>query len=95
MNAFKAVYSGSTSLFEKGGPGSLFRRDPAFKSPERYMRESLAHGIAVYGPNHPNVAIRLVNLAEVLTDEYRNAEAQPLFERAFEILRESLPENIP
>ena len=38
-----------------------------------------------YGPDHPNVAIRLNNLAELLRATNRLAEAEPLYRRALAI----------
>ncbi len=40
---------------------------------------------ASYGPDHPNVAIRLNNLARLLQDTDRLAEAEPLCRRALAI----------
>jgi len=37
---------------------------------------------ASYGPDHPNVAVRLNNLAELLRATDRLAEAEPLYRRA-------------
>ena len=41
-----------------------------------------------YGPDHPTVAIRLNNLAELLRDTNRLGQAEPLFRRAVQILIE-------
>ena len=40
-------------------------------------------------PDHPNVAIRLSNLAQLLQDTNRRAEAEPLMRRALAILQTS------
>jgi Tetratricopeptide repeat len=45
------------------------------------MRRALAIDEAVYGPEHPKVAIRLNNLAQLLQDTNRLAEAEPLSRR--------------
>ncbi len=89
------VYCSSTRPFAGGAPlsGPVLREGAPFRGAERFLRESLAQGIAVFGPTHPNVAIRLMNLAEVLRSENRNAEARPLYEQALAILRGSLPEG--
>jgi hypothetical protein len=42
-----------------------------------------------FGPDHPNVVIRLNNLAMLLRDTNRLAEAEPLFRRALAIDEES------
>ena len=41
-----------------------------------------------FGPEHPNVAIRLNNLAELLRDTNRLAEAEPLLRQVLRILAE-------
>jgi hypothetical protein len=42
-----------------------------------------------FGPDHPNVAIRLNNLGVALPDTDRLSEAEPLFRRALAILEKS------
>ena len=49
------------------------------------MRRALAIDEASYGPEHPNVAIRLNNLAQLLQATNRLAEAEPLMRRALAI----------
>ena len=49
------------------------------------MRRALAIDEKSYGPDHPNVAIRLNNLAMLLQDTNRLAEAEPLMRRALAI----------
>ena len=48
-----------------------------------------------YGPDHPNVAIRLNNLARLLQDTNRLAEAEPLIRRALAIFEASLGADHP
>jgi tetratricopeptide (TPR) repeat protein len=52
---------------------------------EPMMRRALAIGEKSYGPEHPDVAIRLNNLAALLKETNRLAEAEPLMERALAI----------
>ncbi len=52
---------------------------------EPLMRRALQIDEASYGPEHPNVAIRLNNLAQLLQATNRLAEAEPLMRRALEI----------
>ena len=52
---------------------------------EPLYRRALAIDEASYGPDHPNVAIRLNNLAGLLQDTNRLGEAEPLFRRALAI----------
>ena len=49
------------------------------------MRRALAIDEASYGPDHPNVAIRLNNLAQLLQATNRLGEAEPLSRRHLEI----------
>jgi tetratricopeptide (TPR) repeat protein len=54
------------------------------------MRRALAIDEESLGPVHPNVALRLNNLADLLQDTYRLAEAEPLMRRALTIDEKSL-----
>ena len=49
------------------------------------MRRALAIDEASFGSNHPNVARALNNLARLLQDTNRLAEAEPLYRRALAI----------
>ena len=49
------------------------------------MRRALAINEHSYGPDHPNVATCLHNLARLLQDTSRLAEAEPLMRRHLEI----------
>jgi CHAT domain-containing protein/tetratricopeptide (TPR) repeat protein len=49
------------------------------------MRRALAIGEKADGPEHPSVAVRLSNLAGLLADTNRMAEAEPLYRRALAI----------
>ena len=53
--------------------------------PSRFIGARLAIDEASYGPDHPEVAIRLNNLAILLRDMNRLGEAEPLFRRALAI----------
>ena len=52
---------------------------------EPLMRRALAIDEASYGPDHPNVAIDLNNLAPLLQATNRLGEAEPLMRRALAI----------
>ena len=61
---------------------------------EPLMRRALAIDEASFGPEHPEVAIRLNNLALLLKDTNRLGEAEPLMRRALSISEASLgPEH--
>ena len=49
------------------------------------MKRALAIDEASYGPEHPRVATRLNNLASLLQEMNRLAEAEPLMKRALAI----------
>jgi hypothetical protein len=48
-----------------------------------------------YGPDHPEVATALINLALLLQDTHRLAEAEPLFRRALAIAEQSYGPDHP
>ncbi len=52
---------------------------------EPLMRRALAIDEGSYGPDHPNVATALNNLAELLQATNRLGEAEPLMRRALAI----------
>ena len=59
------------------------------------MRRALAIDEQSLGPDHPNVAIRLNNLAQLLKATNRLAEAEPLMRRALAIDEQSLGPDHP
>ena len=61
---------------------------------ELLMRRALAIDEARLGPDHPNVAVRLNNLAELLQIS-RPREAEPLFRHVVVIYERSLGKNHP
>ncbi len=69
-------------------PPPRFARFPPIAVRLRY--EEIAPNEKYYGPDHPNVAIRLNNLAQLLADTNRLAEAEPLMRRALAIFTASL-----
>ncbi len=61
---------------------------------ELLYRRALAIAETALGPDHPNVATCLGNLAELLRVTGRAGEAEPLYRRALAILEASLgPEH--
>jgi tetratricopeptide (TPR) repeat protein len=64
-----------------------------FQEAERLYRRALAIDEASYGPDHPTVAVRLNNLAELLRATNRLTEAEPLYRRALAIDEASLGPN--
>ena len=74
---------------QHGHPAEQPRHDPARpgatgRGPAA-GRAGPGHHEAAYGPDHPDVAIRLNNLAAILRDLGQPAEARPLAERALAI----------
>ncbi len=59
------------------------------------MRRALEIDEASRGPDHPAVAIRLNNLARLLQDPNRLAEAEPLMRRALTISKASYGPDHP
>jgi len=62
---------------------------------EPLFRRALAIDEKALGPNHPNVAIRLNNLANLLADQGNYRDAEPLYRRALAIREKSLGPNHP
>ena len=52
--------------------------------------KALALGEQEFGPNHPNVAMPLYNLAELYRAQGRTAEAEPLYKRSLAINEKAL-----
>ena len=59
------------------------------------MRRALAIDEQSFGADHPDVAIRLNNLAQLLQATNRLAEAEPLMRRALAIDEQSLRPRSP
>ena len=59
------------------------------------FRRALAIDEASLGPDHPNVAVGLSNLAALLRATNRLAEAEPMFRRALAIDEASLGPDHP
>ena len=74
---------------------SCFRTRTASPRPSRCMRRALAIDEKSYGPDHPDVAIRLNNLALLLQATNRLAEAEPLMRRALAIDEKSYGPDHP
>jgi hypothetical protein len=62
---------------------------------EPLMRRALEIDERSLGPQHPNVATELNNLAQLLQDTNRMGEAEPLMRRALEIDERSLGPQHP
>ncbi len=69
--------------------GRLAHNKAEFKEAEPLLRRALAIEEQSYGAEHPNVAIRLNNLAALLQATNRLAEAEPLMRRALAIDEQS------
>jgi tetratricopeptide (TPR) repeat protein len=65
--------------------GQLSVAKSLYPQAEPLMRRALAIAEASFGADHPEVAIRLTNLAHLLQETNRAAEGEPLCRRALEI----------
>ncbi len=65
------------------------------RAAEPLFRRSLAINEASFGPDHPEVAIRLNNVAQLLQATNRFAEAEPLYRRSLAINEASFGPNHP
>jgi tetratricopeptide (TPR) repeat protein len=61
---------------------AILREKPDLAGARRYYARALAIDEEAYGPDHPEVAVDLQNLAEVLDAMGRKQEARRLAERA-------------
>ena len=75
--------------------GLLLRSKARYGEAELLHRRALAIFEASYGPDHPNVAAGLSNLAGLLRDTNRRSEAEPLHRRAVAILEASYDPDHP
>jgi tetratricopeptide (TPR) repeat protein len=65
--------------------GQYWHARGQFRVAEPLMRRALAIDENRYGPDHPNVAVYLNNLAQLLQDTNRPGDAEPLMRRALAI----------
>jgi Tetratricopeptide repeat len=73
----------------------LFFTKAQYATAEQLMRRALEIDEHSFGSNHPNVAIRLNNLAQLLQTTNGLEEAEPLMRRALEIDEQSFGSNHP
>jgi tetratricopeptide (TPR) repeat protein len=73
----------------------LYETQGRYLESEPLQKRALASTGAVVGPKHPDVAIRLSNLALLYSRQGRYAEAKPLYERALAIRQKTLPADHP
>jgi tetratricopeptide (TPR) repeat protein len=66
-----------------------------FRAAESLLRRALAIGERAHGPVHPEVAIRLNNLAGLLQATNQPVEAEPLYRRALDIDERSYGSDHP
>jgi len=77
-----------------GRTGEYFHGRAAYSQAAPLLRDALAFSVKVLGPEHPDTAISLNNLANVLRAQGDLAEARPLSERALAISEKVLgPEH--
>jgi hypothetical protein len=89
-----------TAAFHRAGHVAATRRIPFQWPPlvpkaEPLFRRALAITEKSYGPDHPDVAIDLNNLAELLRDTNRLSEAGPLYGRALAIYVKNFGPDYP
>jgi hypothetical protein len=77
------------------GLKALLRYTNRLAQAEPLMRRALEIHEKAYGPDHPDVAIDLSDLAGLLKDTNRLAQAEPLMRRALAIDEKSLGPDHP
>jgi tetratricopeptide (TPR) repeat protein len=75
--------------------GRAYLRVARYNDAEPLLRRALEIDESIYDPDHPEVAIRLNNLAQLLLATNRLAEAEPLMRRALEIDERSYGSDHP
>ena len=75
--------------------GQAYSRLAQWELAERHTARALQLSEALYGPEHPTVAIGLNNLASVLESTNRLARAEPLYRRALAISEATYGEQHP
>ncbi len=75
--------------------GLYLKTKGLYNEAEPMYRRALKIDEASLGPDHPDVAIRLNNLAELLRVTNRLSEAEPMLRRVVEIFEKSLGKNHP
>ena len=74
--------------------GEHLRMVGAYQEAQRYLRRALRIWEQSLGPEHPDVAFPLNNLAELYQAQGKYVEAEPLYQRALRIREQSLgPEH--
>ena len=73
--------------------GKLYRQRAEYEKAKSYRTRALKISEAAFGPNHPNVATSLNNLASVLKDLGELQNARDLFERSLGIRRQFLGDD--
>ena len=75
--------------------GQLYRQKAEYEKAKDYRTRALKISEAAFGPNHPNVATNLNNLASVLQELGELQHARDLFERSLKIDEAAFGPNHP
>jgi tetratricopeptide (TPR) repeat protein len=75
--------------------GEYFRGKGLYGEAEQWVRRAFEIGEESLGPNHPNVATLVNNLAGLLLDTNRSDEAEPMLRRVVKILKNPGGEPLP
>ena len=84
----------SPVLMEAYNSYNTLNQQGRYSEAEPYAKEALRLGTEEFGPDDPNTATLLNNLATFYSAQGRYAEAEPLYKRALVILEQALgPEH--
>ncbi len=84
----------SSELMEAYNSYNTLYQQGRYSEAEPYAKDAVRLGKQEFGPNHPNRATTLNNLAELYRAQGRYAEAEPLYQRALAIYEKALgPEH--
>jgi tetratricopeptide (TPR) repeat protein len=87
------IFEPTAGLFNK--IGLVLNAKGRVREAEPLIRRALVIHEVALGPDHPQVAATLNNLANLFQDKGRYAEAEPLYRRALAIYEASLGPNYP
>ncbi len=85
----------SAALMEAYNQYEALNAQGRYAEAERFARKAFKLSSKEFGPDHPNTAILLNNLAELHRTQGRYAEAEPLYQRSLAIREKALGPDHP
>ncbi len=89
------AYTQEVLWHELIGKANTLYQQRRYQEAEGVYKEALKVAEDTFGPDHPNVAISLNNLAELYISKGNYSEIEPLYKRALEIVEKALGPDHP